>query len=50
MEIEHENGTVERKEYENMQKLLADIPKVIKDKTVKKLIIYPAMRIPKKRK
>lgn len=50
MQIERHDGTKEGRIYDSLDELIKDAQKVIHDPSVKKITIYPKMRIPKKRR
>lgn len=50
MQIERHDGTKEKRFYDSIDSMMEDAEKVVRDSSVKKIIIYPKMRIPKKRR
>lgn len=48
MEIERYDGTKERRTYDSVDLMMADAEKLARDPSVKKIILWPKMRIPKK--
>ena len=50
MDIERQDGSKERRAYDSVDEMMKDAEKVVRDPSVKRIIIYPRLRIPKKRR
>ena len=50
MDIERHDGTRERRAYNSIDEMMRDAEKAVRDPSVKRVVLYPKLRIPKRRR
>jgi hypothetical protein len=50
MDIERHDGTKERRKYDSIDAMMKDAEKVVRDPSTKKIILWPKLQIPGKKR